>query len=67
VVESGDSFVGCRFVYGSFVGVGPFVVRLWHLWWKCVPIGLHLYHHAVVIEWKCNNNDLILAMEVGAG
>ena len=60
MVESGDLFVGSRSVCGSFVGVGP-------LWWKCVPIGLHLYHHAVVIEWKCNNNNLILAMEVGAG
>jgi len=31
-----------------------------------VPIGLHLYHHAVVIKWKSNNTDVILAMVVGA-
>ena len=32
-----------------------------------MPIGLHLYNHAAVIEWKCSNNDLILAMVLGVG
>ena len=48
MVESGDcGFVGWGGVINvcdSFVGVDLFVVEM------CVPIGLHLYHHAVVIE-----------------
>ena len=45
-------------VCDSFVGVVSFVVEM-------SAYRSALYHHVVVTEWKCNNNDRILAMVVG--
>ena len=46
MVESDDSFVGCRSVCGSFVGVGPFVVEM------CA------YRSASVSSCSCNQMEV---------